>query len=192
MRHYKPLNSQSFAVDEYSIVPLRDEDKYDIMNWRNEQIYHLRQKSPLTKKSQEQYFATTISELFQQEHPDQLLFSFLRQKKCIGYGGLVHINWFDRNAEISFIMNTHLEKNEFHKNWSIYLSLLEKMAFEELNFNKIYVYAFDLRPHLYEVLESEHYFLDARLKNHVRYENEYIDVVIFSKLQQNDEDRITC
>ena len=38
-----------------------------------------------------------------------------KKNNCIGYGGLVHINWIDKNAEISFIMNTELEMDIFLK-----------------------------------------------------------------------------
>jgi hypothetical protein len=51
-----------------------------------------------------------------------------------------------------------------------------------LKFHKLYVYAFDLRPHLYEALESNAYFLDARLKEHCCFQGEFKDVVIHSKL----------
>ena len=80
--------------------------------------------------------------MFEQEKPNQLLFSFLENGKFIGYGGLVHINWLDKNAEISFVMKTELEKEYFSIYWSNYLSLIEKVAFETLNFHKIFTYAF--------------------------------------------------
>ena len=76
------------------------------MRWRNEQMYHLRQSKPLTEADQDRYFDEVVSQLFDQEQPEQILFSFLEGEKCIGYGGLVHINWGDRNAEVSFIMDT--------------------------------------------------------------------------------------
>ena len=41
-------------------MPIRYEDRMDIMEWRNEQIYHLRQKNPLTKVDQESYFKQVI------------------------------------------------------------------------------------------------------------------------------------
>ena len=107
------------------------------MQWRNEQIFHLRQKKELTINDQDIYFTNVINLLFDETMPTQLLFSFMNEKVCIGYGGLVHINWSDRNAEISFIMNTHLEKTDFEKNWNIFLSLIEEVAFDELNFHKI-------------------------------------------------------
>jgi RimJ/RimL family protein N-acetyltransferase len=152
-----------------------------IMQWRNEQIYHLRQVKPLTEDAQNNYFNHVVSKLFEQEHPDQILFSYLEDGKCIGYGGLVHINWNDRNAEISFIINTELEKNSFKKHWGIYLDLLEQVAFDELGLHKIYTYAFDLRPHLYEAIEEKRYVKEAVLKEHFLFNGEFIDVVIHGK-----------
>jgi RimJ/RimL family protein N-acetyltransferase len=152
------------------------------MRWRNEQIYHLRQSKPLSQKDQDYYFNEVIAPLFTKEKPDQILFSLLERNVCIGYGGLVHINWTDQNAEVSFIMNTELESKFFEKNWSIFLECLEQLAFGELGFHKIFIYAFDLRPMLYDVLQLNGYFLDARLKDHCLFEGCYKDVVIYSKL----------
>jgi len=164
---YKILTEQQFKSGEYSIVPIRSEDRYVIMNWRNEQIYHLRQSKPLTKEDQDRYFDYVVSQLFEQEKPNQILFSFLSNDICVGYGGLVHINWIDKNAEISFLINTDLEKDFFNEFWKIYLSLIEKVAFDELSLHKIYTYAYDLRPHLYVVLEDCGFNKDAVLKEHI-------------------------
>ncbi len=182
MSSYKILNKQVYTSGEYSIVPIRIKDRYDIMEWRNEQMYHLRQNKPLTKNDQDYYFDTVISKLFEKEEPGQILFSYLENKKCIGYGGLVHINWNDKNAEISFIMNTKLEDENFVFHWSTFLKLLEELAFKDLHFHKIFVYAFDLRPHLYEALELNQYFQDAVLTEHCLFNDQFIDVVIHSKL----------
>ena len=57
-----------------------------------------------------------------------------------------------------------------------------KVAFEELQFHKIFTYAFDLRPHLYEVLENSGFTEDARIKEHFLFDNKYLDVVIHSKI----------
>jgi RimJ/RimL family protein N-acetyltransferase len=184
MNTYKALNKQIFTLDRYSLVPIRFEDRYDIMKWRNEQIYHLRQNKPLTKEDQDNYFKHIVANLFQQEQPNQILFSFLKDDKCIGYGGLVHINWIDKNAEVSFIMDTELEPTYFYFYWNSYLNLLKQVAFDTLSLHKTYVYAFDLRPHLYEALQAGGYLFDCRLKEHYLYKNEYKDVVIYSLLNQ--------
>ncbi|AFK01766.1 putative ribosomal-protein-serine acetyltransferase [Emticicia oligotrophica DSM 17448] len=177
-RHYQCLKNQEFTFQEFSLIPLRDEDKYPIMKWRNEQIYHLRQAKPLTETDQKNYFENVVAKLFEQAKPNQILFSFLKNGECIGYGGLVHINWIDLNAEISFIMDTALEKDFFEYHWSAYLNLIKQVAFNDIGFHKIFTYAFDLRPHLYTMLLKNGFSEEARLKEHCLFEGKFIDVLI--------------
>ena len=165
IRKYKILDKQIFTNGKYQIVPIRDEDKYLIMQWRNEQMYHLRQNEILTKEQQEKYYKEVVDKLFEQNQPEQILFSYLHNDKCIGYGGLVHIDWNKKTAEVSFIMDTKLEKDDFGKHWTVFLSLLEQVAFQELSLNKIFTYAYDLRPHLYKVLEKNGFVFANQILN---------------------------
>lgn len=176
------MKRQVFSDGPFSIVPIRFEDRYDIMQWRNEQIYHLRQKAPLTKDDQDAYFENVVARLFDEEKPGQFLFSFLKEQECIGYGGLVHINWYDQTAEISFIMKTALQDRQFEDLWHIYLGLIKRLSFRELGLQKVFTYAFDIRPRLYTALTRSGFFLDARLKNHCRVNNEPKDVLIHAFL----------
>jgi RimJ/RimL family protein N-acetyltransferase len=185
MKAYRVLKQQTYTSGAFSIVPIRFEDRIKIMNWRNEQIYHLRQNKPLTLENQEHYFDTVVSKLFNQEQPNQILFSFLENAECIGYGGLVHINWIDKNAEISFIMQTSLEKERFDEIWSAYLNLLEQVAFDDLKLHKIFTYAFDIRPHLYSMLLKAGFKEDARLKEHCFFDGNFKDVVLHSKINHS-------
>ena len=180
MANYKCLKQQEYTLGDYSIVPLRYEDRFSIMKWRNEQIYHLRQARPLTEEDQQRYFDIVVSKLYDNPKPDQILFSYLEKGVCIGYGGLVHINWIDRNGEISFIMDTQLEAEHFAEHWSNYLTMLKAVAFDDLGLHKIYTYAFDLRPHLYTMLEANGYKREATLKEHCLFNGEYKDVVLHS------------
>ena len=59
--NYKVLNHTSFKSGNYSLIPIRYEDRIDIMQWRNEQIYHLRQNKQLTKEDQDSYFVNVVS-----------------------------------------------------------------------------------------------------------------------------------
>jgi hypothetical protein len=179
---YNCLIQNEFVAGDYKIVPIRYEDRLDIMQWRNEQMYHLRQDKPLTAVAQDNYFKTVVSELFEKDNPKQILFSFLENNICIGYGGLVHMNWIDKYAEISFIMNTIMERESFKFYWTEFLNLIEEVAFIQLKLHKVFVYAFDLRPNLYDVLKANNYFNDAVLKEHCLFEGNYIDVVIHSKI----------
>lgn len=182
MNYYRVLNKQKYTEGNFSIVPIRYEDRLDILRWRNDQIYHLRQNKPLTVEDQDNYFKAVVNKLFDQDKPNQILFSYIKNEICIGYGGLVHINWIDKNAEISFIMDTKLEKEHFQLHWITYLGLIEQLAFVELGLHKIYIYAFDLRPHLYKAAEYANFERDAVLKEHCLFQGEYKDVVIYSKI----------
>ena len=135
---YNFLSKQSFTDGEYAIVPIRIEDRKAIMEWRNEQIYHLRQARALTEQDQDIYFNQVVRGLFSEKKPKQILFSVLKGEECIGYGGLVHINWIDQHAEVSFIMETELETEHFNSILSAYLPLIEEVAFQELNLHKLF------------------------------------------------------
>ena len=134
----KRLRKQIFNNGIYSLVPIRHQDKYKIMKWRNEQIFHLRQTNLLSKEDQDHYFNTEVKSLFEQEHPRQLLFSFLKEDQCLGYGGLVHIDWTKKKAEISFLIDSTLEDFFFESLWTIFLNLIETVAFDHLQFHKMF------------------------------------------------------
>jgi hypothetical protein len=158
---YKCLNQQQFQINEYKIVPIRFGDRYKFMKWRNEQMYHLRQSKILTIEDQDFYFENVVKKLFEQEKPNQILFSFLEHNICIGYGGLVHLDWGKKSGEISFLISTELESEFFEKFWHLFLQMIELVAFNSLNFNKIYTYAYDLRPKLYPCLEKAEYKVES-------------------------------
>lgn len=179
---YKVLKEQVFTKGDYRIVPIRMEDRYSILEWRNEQIFHLRQSKLLTKENQNDYFNTVVASLFGQEQPGQILFSYLNGDTCIGYGGLVHINWADKNAEISFITNTSIKKKEYEFHMSTFLGLIEEVACNELVFHKLFTYAFDVRPEIYPILEKNGFEREAVLKEHCLFNGEFKDVIIHSKL----------
>lgn len=186
MRIYKCLEKQVYKYGDFKLVPIRDQDKYEIMKWRNDQIRILRQNKPLTKEDQEKYFRTVIENLFIEDKPDQLLFSFLENDFLVGYGGLVHIDWESRNAEISFINSTErsLNKDFFIGDWKSYLKILKDIA-KELNFIKIYTYAYDLRPNLYTALLGSNFVEEARLKKHISVNGNFHDVVIHTIFLSN-------
>lgn len=175
---YNCLSQNEYGFENYKLVPIRYKDRLSIMKWRNQQMYHLRQDRPLTEKSQDNYFNKIIYSLFFEEKPNQILFSYLKNDKCIGYGGMVHINWTRRTAEVSFIMETSLEKNEFNLHWSTFLNLLKKIAFKELKFKSLNTYAYDLRPFLYPILEKNNFNLKTHLISEIEIDGKKTDVFI--------------
>src|SRR5688500_5529740 len=140
MRNYKCLQADKWVESTYHICAIRDEDKELIRIWRNEQIDILRQSNVISKDVQENYFKNVVTQLFEVENPQQLLFSFFENNKFIGYGGLVHIDWKSKNAEISFLVET--ERNNkfqiFKRDMTAFLKLIFTVAFEELHFHKLH------------------------------------------------------
>lgn len=186
INQYICLTKQVFTLNEFSLIPIRSEDRFKIMEWRNSQIYHLRQDNPLTIESQNKYFTEVVEKLFTLAYPNQILFSYLKKNICIGYGGLVHIDWNNLTAELSFIMDTQLEKEEFYIHWDNFLKMIQQVSFKNLNLRKIYTYAFDLRPKLYKVLEDNNFIQEAILKEHVIFEGKFINVIIHSKINNGN------
>lgn len=179
-RTYEILKKEAVSKGAYQLIPIRYEDRLPIMKWRNEQLFHLRQKHALSLEQQDQYFEKTIQPLFTIQEPPQLLFSLLKDGELVAYGGLVHINWTDRNAEVSFVMDTSVQKEHFAELWETHLTLLKIFAFKYLNLHKIFTYAFDLRSHLYPALEAGGFREEGRLKQHCFFNGKYHDVLYHS------------
>lgn len=180
---YKILPELPLNFDDFSLIPIRLEDRHEIRRWRNDQISILRQSKPLTEKDQDIYFSEVVQKLFDQQYPPQILFSFLFKGELIGYGGLVHIDWVNLNAEISFLSATQRANDSelFVNDWIVYLKMISILADRYLNFIKIYTYAYDIRPNLYISLDRSGFMQEARLKKHALLENKMTDVLIHSK-----------
>lgn len=183
-RRYKCLSQQKFDADNYMLVPIRDEDKYAIMKWRNEQIDILRQKELLSEETQNFYFKSVIDLLFDQDRPNQLLFSFLENDILIGYGGLVHIDWESKNGEISFLTSTlrNEEEGTFASDFENYLRLIFSVGFSELNFNKLHTSFYDIpqRQIYRKVIEHVGFVLEGNLKRHIMINGVLSDILIYS------------
>ena len=178
---YKCLSINNFKIHSFRIVPIRYEDRFKIMKWRNEQIFHLRQDKELTVKNQDLYFKNVISILFDQEQPQQILFSILKENNLIGYGGLVHIDWVSKSAEISLLLDTELEETQFCKVWLLFLALIERIAFDQINLYEIFTFSYEVRPKLYTVLDQAGFIEKERISNATLIDNSLVDALIHIK-----------
>ena len=177
---YRCLDKQRYASEKYSIVPLQKEDIFSIRIWRNDQMEYLRQSKPITEKDQIDYYENVIRKTFNEIKPDQILFSFLLNEKCIGYGGLVHIDWNSRNAEISFLTETNRAKNDIQYSEDFYnfLKLIFIIAFEEIQFNRLETENYEVDSLSIKILENLDFKLHQRLRNHVLINGKYFDSLI--------------
>lgn len=165
---YRKLDKEIYTSGKYKLRTICYEDRVAIMQWRNEQLYHLRQKAPLTQEEQDYYFTKVVASLFKKEYPNQLLFSLDQDEIHIAYGGLVHIDWKKSYAELSFVMDTKLEELFFEDLWAVFLNLIEEVA-KDLKINVLYTAAFDLRPKLYKVLEGNNYEKKENIEDYTRF-----------------------
>jgi RimJ/RimL family protein N-acetyltransferase len=177
---YRCLNQQNFGEENYQIVPIRREDMGLIKQWRNEQIDILRQSRELSDEDQSKYWKVVIAPGFQEQNPKQLLFSFLHKGKCIGYGGLTHIDWDAKRGEVSFLLETRRTKDEksYQIEFLVFLELLKRAAFGDLNFHRIFAETFNVRSVHLATLEHFGFKYEGTLKDHVRVRGEYCDSLI--------------
>ena len=134
MKNYSIVKTKKFALQNMKLISLREEDIEKIRIWRNQQRSILRQNKIITKKEQENYFNTVIVPTFEQKEPEMILFSILQKGKCIGYGGLVHINWKSKRGEISFVTETKRSKStlKLKQDFETFLEIILNIGFNIL------------------------------------------------------------
>jgi RimJ/RimL family protein N-acetyltransferase len=186
---YKCLKKNVLAIDNYSIVPFRQKDLYLIKDWRNIQMDILRQEKVLTSNDQDLYFANYISPAFSQKNPKQILFSYLLNDECIGYGGLTNIAWKSKRAELSYLVNPTRTKpkNLYGKEFSIFISMIKKVVFSDLKFNRIYTETFDIRPFHILILEKNGFKNEGRLRQHSIIKGKLTDSIIHGFLKEEND-----
>lgn len=185
MRHYKCLQNQRFEYNEFALVPLRDEDILKIRTWRNEQMTVLRQNEYITEEMQLDYFENQVIPNFDAIQPKQVLFSYLKNNKLIGYGGLVHFSWLDKRAEVSFLLDNKLvNDSKIHDFYfENYLYLIQQIAFEDLKLNRLHTEVYDTRQHHVDILEKCGFVLEGKLRNHIYIGNRMVNSLLHGKLK---------
>jgi RimJ/RimL family protein N-acetyltransferase len=156
MKTYKYLDIAEYKNGNYLLLPIRRRDIYKIKDWRNAQIDVLRQEKLLTDDEQTRYFDEVIQPSFSDKKPDQILFSYLYKNECIGYGGFVHIDWPNKTAEISFLVDDKRAKDEktYRKDFENYLELVKEIAFTRIGFQKIFTETYAFRKQHIAILEN--------------------------------------
>ena len=189
MERYVVLPQASYVVRDYTLVSLRKQDILKIKEWRNAQIDILRQKKPLTDQDQTHYYNSVISPTYGQQYPEQILFSILQNGFCIGYGGLVHISWEDKRAEISFLVDNdrisdwRIEQGDFES----YLEIIKYISFNDLGLNRLHLEIYDIREKHIQTIEKVGFILEGRLKQHVIINGAHADSVIYGMVKADYE-----
>lgn len=179
---YRRLAKQHYDDPEhFSLVPIRKEDMESIRLWRNAQTTILRQNDPISALEQEAYFTKVLAPSFEENEPKQILFSFLHIDHCIGYGGLTHIDFRAKRAELSFLLDPTIEEGspEFATCFSHFFSLLQEIAFQELKFHRLVAETYATRRELIALLELSGFEYEGCLKDHVFKNGVWIDSLMY-------------
>lgn len=167
--YYCCMSTQFMSQDGLTLMPIQPDHIELIRQWRNAQIDVLRQSEPITEKQQVEYFNKHIWPDMKEKYSKNILLSILEDNILIGYGGLVHIAWEHKRAEVSFLLRPDytVKPNIYSKYFTIFLQLIKKLAFSELGFQRIYTETYANRLTHISILEKEGFGREGELRKHV-------------------------
>jgi hypothetical protein len=182
---YRVLKGFRGKLGDYSLSSIRMEDSECIRKWRNDQITALRQKEPLSDEEQTRYFKEFVRPQFPKEQPDQILLRFTLGNELIGYGGLVHLNWDDKRAEVSFLLESERAKDLtlYERECKVFMNLLKICAFTVLGLNKISTEAYSHREFHVNALEAAGFAREGVLREHIQIDEVWVDSIVASCLK---------
>ncbi len=187
-KKYSCLDVQFLCDADFKIETVQLKDIESIRQWRNSQMDVLRQKSVITAAQQRVYFDTHIFPSMRVGHPQNLLMSYFFQGQLIGYGGLVHISWENLRAEVSFLLDPSRVANPdvYARDFAKFLGLIKRLAFSELNLQRLFTETYIFRKLHISILESAGFEKEGVLKRHVLIDQKATDSVVHGCLN-NDE-----
>lgn len=177
---YSCMPRQRLESSHFSLVAVQPNHIELIRQWRNAQMDVLRQVSVITSEQQKDYYSKHIWSEMRSSQPKNILLTFLDGDKPIGYGGIVHIAWEHRRAEVSFLLDPSLNKTEdiYAGYFATFLDLLFVLAFDDLGLNRLFTETYVMRKHHISVLENSGFLREGVLKHHIRINDQPVDSVI--------------
>ena len=175
--YYRPPVRPKSVGSMLTIRPIRAEDIEAIRLWRNAQLDVLRQSRPIAREEQEQYFATHIWPFVNEPHPPQILVSYFDGGRHIGYGGLVHIAWEHKRAELSFLLDP-ARAERYCADFAAFLRLIRELAFAEIGLQRLFTETYAMRTEHMEVLEQAGFKPEGVMRRHVLIDGRPVDAII--------------
>jgi RimJ/RimL family protein N-acetyltransferase len=187
VEQYACLGQQFFELGPYSVSPVQEDHIESIRCWRNAQMNVLRQSSPISPEQQVEYFSLHVWPMMNTPRPSNILVSLFKNGDLIGYGGLVHIAWEHERAELSFLLapNRVEDPTVYAEDFSAFLGLIKRMAFEDLKLHRIFTETYDIRPHHISLLEMNDFFREGVLRDHLRIDGRSVNSVFHGCLKQD-------
>jgi RimJ/RimL family protein N-acetyltransferase len=140
-----------------------------LRGFRNAQMDVLRQAEPITPEAQQQWFATQVEPAHAAHEPAQLLIGINRSGTFIGYGGLTHLDWEARRAEVSFLVDPRraADADLYRRDSAAFLSFLADWSFGVLDLHRLFAETYAFRDLHISLLEEAGYRREGRLREHV-------------------------
>ncbi len=115
--------------------------------------------------------------------PAQVLVALLERGRLIGYGGLVHISWPNRRAEVSFMTEGgRQDEPTFRADLAAFLDLMIELAGPRLGLHRLTTECYEFRTVFIDELERAGFEPEGRLRKHVRLDDRYVDSVLHGRL----------
>jgi len=149
-----------------TIRPIHPDHIEAIRQWRNQQLDVLRQSRPITREEQERYFATHVWPVTADPQPPQVLVSYFDGELHIGYGGLVHIAWEHKRAEVSFLLDP-ARGGRYRPDFATFLRLIRQLAFRQLGLRRIFTETYAIRTEHIAILEESGFEREGIMRDHV-------------------------
>lgn len=155
---------------------IKKEHLESIKNWRNKQRDVLRQVKILTDEDQKKWWLKI------QKDKTQKLFAILADKKFVGYCGLTNIDYNNKRAEISFLVDLGIAEDEkkYREYFLSVLDWLRQYGFNKMKLNKIFVETFEFRKNHVKILEKFGFKKEATLKKQYFKKGKFYDSIIHS------------
>lgn len=148
----------------------------------------LRQSSVITTEQQSDYYAAEVWPAMALPYPPNILLIYEEKGRPVGYGGLVHIAWEHRRAEVSFLLAPDLAgaSDEYARYFGVFLDLIKELAFKDLRIDRLFTETYAMRRHHISVLEANGFLLEGVMRQHVVVEGRSMDSLIHGCLASDE------
>jgi carbamoyl-phosphate synthase large subunit len=177
---YRAMPRPRLGDDALSLRAIHERDIEAVRLWRNAQMDVLRQSEPISPDAQVRYFAEKVWPEKALREPMQILLAIECKGVLIGYGGLVHISWPYRRAEISFLLKPKLEQDDFSlvPIFTRYLLLIQELAFQDLGLHRLTTETYEHRTNHIKAMEAAGHRHEGTLREHVLIDGQPTDALV--------------
>lgn len=178
---YRVMSNRPVLSDGSVVVRAVEPEHIEAIRcWRNAQIDVLRQSRAITAEEQVAYFERAVWPDKSSDRPANILLGLFEDGRMIGYGGLVHIAWDYRRAEISFLLATEIAQDEAVVStlFATWLRQMQRLAFEDLGLSRLTTETYAMRTLHLRILDQAGFQREGLLRQHVRVGGRPMDAVI--------------